>query len=83
MFGGKGRPVARAKHLQLLSSIATQGIVTGDALREVQIFDTVAVSDTLFHQNFALPDDAPTIFFIRIRNTQHRADPRLSAFERK
>lgn len=59
--------ITGAKSFQPIATITLQRIVAGDALREEQTLDPVAVPDASFHQHLALPDDAAAILLIRAR----------------
>jgi hypothetical protein len=66
-----------------LASIASQRLVTGDALGKQQPFDAIDVPDPLGDQRLALAAEAAAVFFLRCRRLDHRAHPRFAALERQ
>ena len=75
---GQATAIASVEPIQPRSSIATQRLIPGCALREEQSFDPVDVLDPFHDQHLALTANPAAVFIFRRQRLNHRADPRFT-----
>ena len=76
---GRNASIARSELLEPFTSVATQRLISSDALRKEQTFDPVDMLGALDDQDLALATDAPAIFVLDAGLSDHRTDAWLAS----